>query len=368
MKAVFLGTYDKGKPRTRILLRGLKENHVQITECHESIWENVEDKSQAGGAFRILKIVFSHLVAYPKLIYRYLNLPPHDVVIIGYLGLFDVLILWPFIRLRKKKLVWDIFLSLYNTVVEDRQLLSRFNPLAVLLYLMEWTAIRIADIALMDTLEHANYIRSLYKVADNKVLRVFVGVETDYFKESTKPDCGNNDFSVLFYGQFIPLHGIEIIIEAAKLCEDTGTKWTVIGKGQETPKIQKLITKLKPTSLQSIEWVPYKELNKQLACADVVLGIFGKTDKATRVIPNKIYQALAANKPVITADTPAIRELLKPSGLYQLIPAYDAKALADAVMRLKNDHVDNSYTNFPVGSISSKSVCYPLLDKLRAIE
>ncbi len=61
---------------------------------------------------------------------------------------------------------------------------------------------------------------------------------------------------------------------------------------------------------QFIDWVEYEELGQAMINADLVLGIFGDSDKSKRVIPNKLYQALAMGKAVLTADTPAIRELL----------------------------------------------------------
>ena len=47
-----------------------------------------------------------------------MHLPQHDVVVVGYLGQLDVLLIRPFTWLRDVPLVWDTFLSLYDTVVD----------------------------------------------------------------------------------------------------------------------------------------------------------------------------------------------------------------------------------------------------------
>jgi glycosyltransferase involved in cell wall biosynthesis len=88
-------------------------------------------------------------------------------------------------------------------------------------------------------------------------------------------------------------------------------------------------------SLKWIPWVEYEKLIDWISQADVCLGIFGASGKAARVIPNKVFQILAAGKPLITRDSPAIRELLLPDmdGV-TLVPAADAPALADAVREL----------------------------------
>jgi glycosyltransferase involved in cell wall biosynthesis len=52
------------------------------------------------------------------------------------------------------------------------------------------------------------------------------------------------------------------------------------------------------------------------------------------VIPNKAFQALACGVPLVTADTPAARELLRHDESALLVPPGDPEALAAAVRRL----------------------------------
>ena len=73
--------------------------------------------------------------------------------------------------------------------------------------------------------------------------------------------------------------------------------------------------------------------------SSIVLGVFGVTSKTAMVIPNKIYEALACGKPVITADTPAAAELLKDTQSALLVPPGDPEALARAIMTLRSDDV-----------------------------
>jgi glycosyltransferase involved in cell wall biosynthesis len=66
------------------------------------------------------------------------------------------------------------------------------------------------------------------------------------------------------------------------------------------------------------------------------LGVFGATAKAGRVIPNKVFQALACGKPVVTRRSPAYPEDVadRPGKGLIWVDGGDARGLADAVVGL----------------------------------
>ena len=70
-----------------------------------------------------------------------------------------------------------------------------------------------------------------------------------------------------------------------------------------------------------------------MAHADACLGIFGTSPKARAVIPNKVYDALACARPVITADTPAIAELLRPDVEVMVWPRIRSTSPTDSRIR-----------------------------------
>lgn len=332
MRVICWGTYDLGKPRTRILLRGLREAGVELLEIHTDVWRGIEDKGHVRGAGRKLLRLAKWLAAYPGLIWRYLRAPKHDAILVCYMGHLDVLVIWPFALLRGAPVFWDAFLSLYDTVVEDRKLIGAMNPLAWLLFAWEWLACRAARRVVLDTGAHAEYFKRRYGLAAERAASVFVGVEPEAFPPlAAKTDGG--ELTVLFYGQFIPLHGIETIVRAAQESVDEPIRWVLIGRGQEEKRIRGLLASA-PAKVEWIEWVNYEELRNHIARSDVCLGIFGDTEKASRVIPNKVFQVLSSGAPLITRDSPAIRELLSPDmpGVY-LVPAADADALLAVVHR-----------------------------------
>lgn len=337
-KIVFWGTYDKGKPRVRILLEGAKALGLEVIECHTEIWEGVEDKSQISGFLEKTKRAIYLCMSYPLLIYRYLRLPRHDIVFVGYMGHIDVLVIWFFAYMRGVPICWDVFLSLYDTIVIDRKVVSKKSIVAVLLYCVEWLASRAASQIILDTQSNATYFEALYHLPHNSVHHVFVGAEQDKFRGKSLSLRKGEKFTVLFYGQFIPLHGIDTIVHAAKIIEDSGKNvhWILIGEGQESMRIDELIKNIDLQSIKRVPWVPYEQLINCINSADVCLGIFGDSGKAMRVIPNKVYQILSAGKPLITANTPAIRELLDDGPMVRLVEPGNPEVLAAAVIDFWN--------------------------------
>lgn len=334
MRVVCWGTYDTGKPRARILLSGLRTVGVDLQEIHAPIWDGIEDKSQVRGIGTRVAIVVRWLFAYPGLIWRLLRTPRPDLLLIGYPGILDILIAAPIARLRRIPLAWDVFLSLYDTICEDRRLLRPGGISARALHWLERFALRRADVLFMDTRSHAARLEHLFNLPEDSCGAIWVGVESRHFPIALAPSRPREGpMRVLFYGQFIPLHGIETIVAAAKLLRQHAIHWQLIGHGQETRRIRELLDQDPLPNVQWDEWVEYRELGARIAAADLCLGIFGTSGKAASVIPNKVFQIVAAGRPLITRDSPAIRELLAPSPpCVRLVEAGDPQALADAVL------------------------------------
>lgn len=337
MRVVVWGTYDVGKPRTRILLAGLQAAGVEIEQIHSDIWRGVEDKSQLT-ALRRMGFALRWLFAYPVLIFRYFRCAKHDAVLVPYLGQLDVLVLWPLTRLRRVPVVWDMFISLYDTVVQDRALASAKGLLGRLLWLLEWCGCRAADLVLMDTGPHARSVESQFALLPGQVGWVPVGVEPSAFPRQAARSPHKVPVRILFYGQMIPLHGISTILAAAADPRGQAWHWQLIGTGQQAHKIAEFIDHGAADNVSWQEWVAYDDLQAHLGANDICLGIFGDSDKAAAVVPNKVYQAISAGRSVVTRASPAMDDLLQGDvqGIH-LVPAGDPKAILDAIEALQQD-------------------------------
>jgi glycosyltransferase involved in cell wall biosynthesis len=362
LRVLLWGTYDLGKPRNRILRAGLRMQGVLVDEIHASVWEEVRDKGTLG-VLALIRGLLRASANYPRLVWRFLRAPVPDVVVVGYLGQLDVLVLRPFARLRRVPVVWDQFLSLHDTMVEDRRRFPRWHPLALLLYLWEWLACRACDLVVLDTEAHAEFVARHFGLPRKRVASVWVGAEEDRFPLLQPPrDRAPGPVRVLHYGQLIPLHGIATILDAARRLAHEPFRFVLIGSGQEELFLRAALSRGDLPNVEWIPWVPYEELVRHLAEADICLGIFGASGKAERVIPNKVFQIVTAGRPLITRDSPAIRELFPvPEPGLIVVPAADPEALVEALraMALRTQeplasHFSNLRTEIGTRSIGSR--------------
>ncbi len=267
------------------------------------------------------------------------GLPRHVKVIYATEGahrLVPLIKLWA--KLTGRKVLFDPFLSRYNTRVEDRKLYAPGSLQAKIAHWQDWSACTSADYLIFDTHEHRDYFYERYQLsAPSSVVPVGVPEETFVFPSDKQP-AQDGPFEVLFYGTFIPLQGIETIVRACEVLPD-GIRVTIIGKGQTWDEVMAVHTELNIDSskLRFEAPVPFEALPNRLAQADIALGIFGATDKASRVVPNKVVQAAAMGRPMITSDTPAIRRYFEHESSIFLVPAGDAAALANAVLTLRDN-------------------------------
>lgn len=376
-RVLFFGTFESDYPRNRILRAGLAARGVAVTACHEAVWERTADKT-AGYRGRLAKgrLGARLLAAHARLGWRYLRgLPPHDVILVGYLGHFDV----PLARLAGwlagRPVVFDAFVSLVDTSVGDRRLTPPRSPLALALEAADRLSCRLADRVVVDTEEHAAFFRDRLGVDPAKLVVVPVGADEAVVRPPTEAVARDDDaFTVLLYGKFTPLHGVEHVIEAARLLEARGAalELVLLGAGQERERAVRRVRELDLRSVRLRDPVPHAELVRVIAASDLVLGLFGASAKAGRVVPNKVYEGLAMGKPVLTADTPAVRRLLRPGEEVAVVPPADPGALADAVASLAADPAARAR----LGAAGRRAYCErfrpatvvgPLVDALAAL-
>lgn len=313
----YFGSYDPKYARNRIIKKGLIVNKIQVFEVTSS----------------------------GLLPTRYLNLTLQflkhknqvNSIIVGFPGHYDVPLAYVLGKIFSKKVIYDIFASTYETYVLDRKVVRKNSFRSKFFYSLDWLGLKLADHVVIDTLAHGKFYSKLYGLNPTKQILIYVGSDADYFY----PRKVKEETDVLFYGSYQPLQGVDVIIKAASTLPKI--KFKMIGEGQTKKSIEGLARKLNLKNVRFVNWLSIEELAQEIAKAKITLGIFGNTQKANVVIPNKVYDYLASKKCVITKDTEAVREVLTANVNAMLVKG-EHNDLTEAIRGL----VNNSEKRFKV--------------------
>lgn len=318
MQILFLSAREPTYARNEVLLHALQRLGT-VTVCAPSTPRSLVADS-----------VVTALRSLPALLTR-----RFDLIFVGFYGYLLLLGLRPLFR---APIIFDAFVSNYDTLAFDRNTVAPRSLRGRLAWWLDRTACRLADRVLLDTPQHADYFVETLGVARSRLDWLPVGCSDAIFTPQPLPAPGHRPTRVLAYATYLPLHGVDIILQAASLLRAEAIELHLIGNGPLYPAMRQLADDLQLSNV--LFWPPVapRQLAQAIAAADITLGgHFGASGKAQRVIPGKIYQMLAVGRPVIAADSPANRCLLHHGQSGFLIPPADPQALAAAIRTLHSD-------------------------------
>ncbi len=306
MKVCYFSTYFfKDYIRQKVLLESLKENGVQVFECIE----------HGKNLLRYLKALFKYVKVQKKV----------DLTIVGFRG-HEIL---PFVQLlTKKPVIFDSFVSGYQTIVLEKKLVNKESLIAKLIKATEKYFMGKCDKILVDTIEHKNYFVKEFGLEPQKVQYIYLTASKEY-KPRNKT---TKTFTVFWYGSALPMHGLKTIIGAAKELENERIEFKLIARMNNFNQFFSL-----PMNMTVIDYLPQKELIKEIGNASVCLTGYGDTHKSNKVILGKTWQYSAMEKTMILSDTKANKEVFKDQIDCLMVKPENQKELAKAIMFLKNN-------------------------------
>jgi glycosyltransferase involved in cell wall biosynthesis len=380
MRTVIFGTYDTTMhPRIATIAEGLAARGFDVADCNIPLGLSTAERvDMLARPWKAVGLVTRLVSRWAGLAARARRLGRPDVVVVGYLGHFDVLLARLLYPRRRVPIVLDHLISAAGTARDRR--IAGGGLKTRLLSLIDAAALHAADIVVVDTAEHLEIVPDRYRP---KALVVHVGAPSPWFEagqDGAVQDGAVQDgagrerpLKVVFYGLYTPLQGTPVIGEALGAIAGAPVEVTMIGRGQDEAAA-KAAAAANP-SVRWLDWVPAAELPALVAGHDVCLGIFGTGDKALRVVPNKVFQGAAAGCAVITSDTAPQRRVFgtvpQESGAV-LVPPGDAAALADALVRLAGDRDEllklrHAARQLAAGQFTPEQVVAPLTDRLHAL-
>lgn len=323
MKVCFFGSYTTD-PVISVFKKKLELLNIEVVECHEDINISLQHISIPSVIKSFVKLFFKH---------RKID---YDIAV---LPLWWGAIQLPLLKIiSRKPILYFGQGSPYDELVNDRKKVKPSSFTAKFFFMFEKMVCRFSDLITKESEAEINYYTKQIGVSKKKFRVLFMSADESKLPV-LPPKKPQKIFQVLYWGTFIPLHGVEVIIEAAKiLSHQQDIVFKFCGEGQTKSAMEDLADKYQLKNVQFLGFVDHEKLLENIKESDVCLGLFGKSEKANIVVTNKVYQILCSQKPLLTMNSEVIKEIGLENGKNCiLVPKQNPQKLAEAILFLKNN-------------------------------
>jgi glycosyltransferase involved in cell wall biosynthesis len=186
-----------------------------------------------------------------------------------------------------------------------------------------------------------------WNVPAEKISVVENGVETDRFRldpaaaEVRKQLRLEDRFLICYIGTMGNAHGLETLIAAAEALRTVRPDATflLIGEGAEKDRIVKLAAARGLANIQFLGQQAREQIPAYVSAADLCLVMLKKTELFKTVIPTKLLEYMACERPVIVAVDGQARQIVEEAGAGVFVEPENSEALAQAIHDLAEDPV-----------------------------
>ncbi len=333
----FFGTYDNTYTSNKMVLQGLKDNGVKVVEVNSHTKVTRLDKKAEMNWLNLLARVFSKVKIIQEIIKYWSAIKQSDAIYVGYPGHVDVFPAFVIAKILSKKLIFNPLLIIYIGFAEEQGILNKQSLMGWVIKQSESLVYKMCDLVFADTPFQEQFLRKDFGVPSHKLKVLPIGADdrfysyTPYTNKSKKINC-------CYYGLYSPVHGVEHIIEAAKILKSNkNITFSMIGNGNTFEVNYQKAKRLGLSNITFYHDTPESEHPKIMAKSDLFFGFLANTPTVDRVIPNKVYQGMAQGKLVVTADAPVTRSVFKNDENMVLVKPADPNALAQAIADLSEN-------------------------------
>lgn len=330
------GLRGSGYPNACNTLRMLRDTQqIEVVECGSWLPEGtllwkIAKGPRSTAFLSLARLLSANIFSAIRLLREHRS---GDLVYIPYPSIFLLWLISWVPRRWRPRCISDTYITLWDSLYQDRNLGVATSRFARLLLRIETRALHAAECLLVDTEANAEHTHRLFGIPHERIIALPLALDASSIPTPGLRNSASHDkIRVLFIGTFVPLQGTTVIAQAIDALRGRDDlEFLLIGDGQQADEAAHWLQG-NPAVTWLRDWHPPEVLAKAMADADICLGVFGGTGKAARVLPFKLYMALAAGKAIITQQDYSLPDDVPPIPAH-CIPA-DAQALAGAIVTL----------------------------------
>lgn len=145
-------------------------------------------------------------------------------------------------------------------------------------------------------------------------------------------------FILLYAGAHGMSNDLGVVIRAAKLSEvHPAIQFVLLGDGKEKPNLMEMAEEIKTSNIQFLDPVPKSEVAEIISAANACIAILKPIALYKTTYPNKVFDYMAAGKPILLAIDGVIRDVIEKANCGIFCPPGEPRAMADAAMKLFNN-------------------------------
>ena len=146
-----------------------------------------------------------------------------------------------------------------------------------------------------------------------------------------------NKFIIGYIGTHGMAHSLDFIVNAISKIDDESIHFLFIGDGAMKKTIVKIASDLALKNITFLDPISKEEVPKYLSIVDVSLAPLKKSDTFKAVIPSKIFEASAMQKPTLLGVEGQAEEIIKKYGAGVCFKPEDENDFIKNVLILKNE-------------------------------
>lgn len=298
------GLRGSGYPNACNTLRMLRDTQqIEVVECGSWLPEGtllwkIANGPRSTAFLSLARLLSANIFSAIRLLREHRS---GDLVYIPYPSIFLLWLISWVPRRWRPRCISDTYITLWDSLYQDRNLGVATSRFARLLLRIETRALHAAECLLVDTEANAEHTHRLFGIPHERIIALPLALDASSIPTPGLRNSASHDkIRVLFIGTFVPLQGTTVIAQAIDALRGRDDlEFLLIGDGQQADEAAHWLQG-NPAVTWLRDWRPPEVLAKAMVDADICLGVFGGTGKAARVLPFKLYMALAAGKAIIT--------------------------------------------------------------------